>query len=191
MADHGRTRRRLACPQLALGLPFLVAKLRDSWSGSTRPLIENEQQFRPSALAPLRGPVSSSSYSSRAAAVKQQEDGGAGEGEALLDEVLAILGADADRDEFRGLITGRNPHPTIPHSFQGVRSDPRSDCGHETSTGCTCSTPWHLPCQLAISRVPMFAPLGFGNRTSLMGRVPPGCRPSAAVSQRTRVQQFW
>jgi hypothetical protein len=38
----------------------------------------------------------------------QQEDGGAGEGEALLDEVLAVLGPSADHDEFRAILAGHS-----------------------------------------------------------------------------------
>jgi len=38
----------------------------------------------------------------------QQEDGGAGEGEALLDEVVRVLGPEADREEFARILTGRS-----------------------------------------------------------------------------------
>jgi hypothetical protein len=80
-------------------LPFLVVK----WSGSGAARVRNEQQSsldRPSAM---EVPVSSAA----AAAKQQREDGGAGEGGVrFLDEVLAVLGPDADRDEFREILAG-------------------------------------------------------------------------------------
>lgn len=81
-------------------LPFLVLKLR-SWSGSRPDRVPNEQRISsPKRDARIEVPVSSAA----AAATQQLEVGGAGEGEALLDEVLAVLGPDADRDEFRVIL---------------------------------------------------------------------------------------
>lgn len=49
-----------------------------------------------------------SSSDAAAASFSRQEDGGQGEGEALLQEVLAVL-EETDADEFRRLIQGRSP----------------------------------------------------------------------------------
>lgn len=84
-------------------LPFLVVKLR-SWSGSKLDRIDFKQQSKRRSPIPLRGPVSSI-----AAAAKQQRVGGAGEGEALLAEVLETLGPEADREVFRGILTAHSP----------------------------------------------------------------------------------
>lgn len=88
--------------------PYLVIKIR-SWSDSEQGGHPVSPDSKPPS-SDVHGDVPvSSSYSSKAAATKQQEDGGQGEGEALLDQVLAVLGSEADRDEFRALLTGRNP----------------------------------------------------------------------------------
>lgn len=86
-------------------LPFLVVKFL-SWSSSSPNVIQKEQQISNSpARLHIEVPVSSAA----AAAKQQQEDRGAGEGEALLDEVLQALGPDADREEFRALLAGHPP----------------------------------------------------------------------------------
>ena len=85
-------------------LPFVALKLR-AWPGSSSPRVQKMQQINSNQHSlHIVVPVSS-----RAAAATQQEDGGAGEGEALLDHVLAVLGPDADRDEFRAILAGREP----------------------------------------------------------------------------------
>jgi hypothetical protein len=85
-------------------LPYLALKLF-SWPGSSSASMHNEQQISSSPGSLHREvPVSS-----RAAAATQQEDGGAGEGEALLSHVLDFLGSDADRDEFRTILAGHDP----------------------------------------------------------------------------------
>src|SRR5207247_5778304 len=74
------------------------------WSSSSSPRELSEQQVSINQRSlHIEVPVSS-----RAAAATQQEDGGAGEGEALLEHVLGILGPDADRDEFAHILTGRS-----------------------------------------------------------------------------------
>jgi hypothetical protein len=86
-------------------LPYLVVRVH-SWSGSKRPgVIEKQQDSRSPAHA-LDVPVSSSIA---AAATNSSRDGGAGEGEALLDQVLATLGPEADPEEFRLILEGRSP----------------------------------------------------------------------------------
>jgi hypothetical protein len=86
-------------------LPFLVARLRGSWSGSSSSRVRNKQQISSSSAGVhIEVPVSSRA----AAATQQSEDGGAGEGEPLLEQVLAVLGPDADRDEFRTILAGHH-----------------------------------------------------------------------------------
>lgn len=84
-------------------LPFLVLRLR-SWPGSSRDHLRNKQP-NSSAKADLHSEVPVSS-SAAAAATQPREVGGAGEGEALLQEVLAVLGPEADREEFRAILAG-------------------------------------------------------------------------------------
>ncbi len=86
-------------------LPFLVARLRGSWSASRFSRERNKQQSSSSsASVHIEVPVSSRA----AAATQQSEDGGAGEGEPLLEQVLAALGPEADRDEFRTILAGHH-----------------------------------------------------------------------------------
>lgn len=85
-------------------LPLLVLKLR-SWSGSSSSRVRNEQQIS-SHAARVHSEVP---VSSRAAAATQQEDGGVGEGVALLGEVLAALGPEADPAEFRQILADYHP----------------------------------------------------------------------------------
>jgi hypothetical protein len=82
-------------------LPFLVIK----WSGSRADRVQDEQQSSLDRSSAIEVPVSSAA----AAAKQQPEDGGAGEGGALLlEEVLGVLGPEADRSEFREILSG---HP--------------------------------------------------------------------------------
>jgi hypothetical protein len=84
-------------------LPFVVIKLM-KWSGSNAPRVRKEQQISDSKRSlHIEVPVSS------AAAAATQEVGGLGEGEALLDQVLAALGPGADRAEFRAILAGNDP----------------------------------------------------------------------------------
>jgi hypothetical protein len=93
-------------------LPFLVARLRGSWSGNSPSRVREQQQISSSSVSVHREvPISSSNRA--AAATQQSEDGGAGEGEQLLDQVLAVLGPEADRDEFRAILAGH--HPALIH----------------------------------------------------------------------------
>jgi SOS-response transcriptional repressor LexA len=89
-------------------LPFLVIRIQ-TWSGGSSPHAAKGQQIS-SSSSPLHKEVP---VSSRAAAATQPEDGGAGEGEARLDRVLAVLGPEADRDEFRTILAGH--HPALIH----------------------------------------------------------------------------
>lgn len=84
--------------------PYLVIKIT-AWSDSVHIERAESPDSKPSR-SEVHGEVP---VSSAAAAAKQQEDGGQGEGETLLDEVLAVLGPDADRNEFRDLLGGRDP----------------------------------------------------------------------------------
>lgn len=84
--------------------PYLVIKIT-AWSASAA--VEHSaspDSTRSGSEVHIEVPVSSA-----AAAAKQQEDGGPGEGDTLLSEVLAVLGPDAERDEFLELLTGRDP----------------------------------------------------------------------------------
>jgi hypothetical protein len=85
-------------------LPFLVMKFR-KWSGqkSSHSVSAPDSAIPGASLNDV--PVSSNA----AAALIKQADGGAGEGEVLLDEVLVVLGASASRTEFRRILAGRDP----------------------------------------------------------------------------------
>jgi hypothetical protein len=96
-------------------LPWLIVKVRKmdttvasttpSWSGSNPARVHSQQQSSSNQRSMhSEVPVSSAA----AAAMQQREDGGAGEGEVLLGEVLAVLGPDADRDEFRLILAGQS-----------------------------------------------------------------------------------
>jgi len=85
-------------------LPFLVARSR-SWSGSRVHRMKKPQQISSQApKAHIEVPVSS-----EAAAAKHTVVGGAGEGGALLDEVLAALGPEAGREEFARILADHSP----------------------------------------------------------------------------------
>jgi hypothetical protein len=86
--------------QVLSPLPFLVLK----WSGSNTPRVPSKQQISEQEQnTHMEVPVSSSSA---AAATQQREVGGAGEGGPLLEEVLTVLGREANREEFRRLLAG-------------------------------------------------------------------------------------
>lgn len=88
--------------------PYAAVALQPRpWSGSNPPRIQKEQQIS-SKHRSLQEEVPVSS-SIAAAAMQQREVGGAGEGEALLDEVLAVLGPSADREEFTRVLSGCSP----------------------------------------------------------------------------------
>jgi len=85
-------------------LPYLALKL-GAWSGSASASTRNAQQTSSNPAHVHREvPVSS-----RAATATQAEDGGAGEGEALVDEVIAVLGPEANRDDFRTILLSHSP----------------------------------------------------------------------------------
>ncbi len=88
-------------------LPFLVLALKPRvWSGSI-PGMSAKLPINSSNPAPSHREVPVSS--SFAAAIQSREVGVAGEGEALLDEVLGALGPEADRDEFRAILARYSP----------------------------------------------------------------------------------
>ena len=94
--------------QVLSQFPYTVVALKPRpWSGSNPSRVRKVQQFS-SKQRSLQEEVPVSS-SIAAAAIQQREDRGAGEGEALLDEVLLVLGPDADREEFNRVLSGRSP----------------------------------------------------------------------------------
>lgn len=102
--------------------PFLVIKLR-FWSSSMPSESANprESGTQPGA-SPLSVPVSGSSAA--AAASSKQEDGGQGEGEPLLREVLEKLDDDADPIEMRQLVE-RHPPDVIRRALRRVEGTPQ------------------------------------------------------------------
>ena len=98
--------------------PFLVLALKPRpWSGSTPARVQEEQQISASA----RSPQEEVPVSSAVAAIQQREVGGAGEGEALLETVLAALGPEANRAEFARILAG-HPAAVIHKCLQRVRA---------------------------------------------------------------------
>jgi hypothetical protein len=87
--------------------PYLVlALLPRFWSGRSPSRTRKPQQISSdSSPSQEEVPVSSNA----AAAATATEDGGAGEGGALLAEVLTVLGPEARREEFAALLAGRSP----------------------------------------------------------------------------------
>lgn len=86
-------------------LPFLVARLR-MWSDEEARPAHSKPQTRPSrAPSHIEVPVSGSF----AAAALQAEVGGAGEGDPLLEEALAVLGPEADAGELRVMLQEFSP----------------------------------------------------------------------------------
>lgn len=101
--------------------PFLVIKL-PFWSGRADPTSENRGQ--PSGLGERSHsevPVSSSKQQA-AAAFNQAGEGGAGEGEALLAQVVQALDG-ADADEVRSLVT-EFPKPVVLKALIRVKTTP-------------------------------------------------------------------
>jgi hypothetical protein len=100
-------------------LPFLVIKLL-KWSRakSVRSSAAHDSTAEPSRA--LRGPVSKQA----AAASSKQEDGGAGEGEALLADLLTALG-ETDATEFRAIVTSY-PAAVIRQALRRVALTPPS-----------------------------------------------------------------
>jgi hypothetical protein len=87
-------------------LPYAMLAFKTRpWPGSNPPRVQEEQQI---SSNPERV-HSEVPVSSRAAAATQQEDGGLGEGEALLEQVISTLGPEADRGEFRQILAGHQP----------------------------------------------------------------------------------
>jgi hypothetical protein len=100
--------------------PFLVTKL-PRWSGS-RTVAAPGQAIASSPSGSGEEDVPVSSSSAAAASSNHGEDGGRGEGEELLREVLAVLD-ETDPDEFRGLIV-RFPAETVRNALRRVQATP-------------------------------------------------------------------
>jgi hypothetical protein len=89
--------------------PYLAIRLR-FWSGVTSSEREKPPESSgETGSAQLEVPVSSSNAAAAAAALHTGEDGGPGEGEELLGEVLATLDDDADPEELRQLLAQHDP----------------------------------------------------------------------------------
>jgi hypothetical protein len=101
-------------------LPFLVAKAR-SWSGEPAQLRAEAPRIsgRNPAMR-LQVPVGSSF----AAAATHTEVGGAGEGGALLEDVLALLGPEADPAEFADIVRHYSPD-LVRRCLRRVEATPR------------------------------------------------------------------
>lgn len=103
--------------------PFLVIRLR-FWSGSTPSESATPGQSSKQRVAsPLGVPVSSSSAAAAAASSKP-EDGGPGEGEALLAEVLETLDDDADPVEIHQLME-QHPPEAVRRALRRVAGTPQ------------------------------------------------------------------
>lgn len=89
--------------------PYLVIKLL-KWSESEGEAARNAPE------------TEHSSSNAAASTSSKQEDGGQGEGEALLQEVLAVL-EEADAEEFRRLLQGRAPE-VVRRALHRVRTTP-------------------------------------------------------------------
>ena len=103
--------------------PYLVIRL-SFWSGDGDATGEN--RGKPSGLSghsPSEVPVGSSKQQA-AAAFYQAEDGGPGEGEALIAEVAQALGG-ADADEVRSLVA-EFPKPVVLKALIRVKTTPSS-----------------------------------------------------------------
>ena len=101
--------------------PYLVIQL-SLWPG------RDEVAAPPAAvssreLPPAHSEVPVSSSSAAAASASQPEVGGQGEGGQLLDQVLAVLGPDADAQEMRDLV-GSYPTETIRRALTRVEATP-------------------------------------------------------------------
>lgn len=117
--------RRLAESNLILiesPAPFLVIKL-PFWSDHVDATGENRGQSSGS-IERSHGEVPVISKQQAAAAFNQAGEGGAGEGEALLAQVILALG-DADADEVRSLVA-EFPKPVVLKALIRVKTTPSS-----------------------------------------------------------------
>jgi hypothetical protein len=103
-------------------LPYLVVKLPKWPSRSSAKGVETAEFTPKGSTWPMDARVSSS-QAAAAAASSKQEVGGAGEGERLLDEVVDLLGPEADRDEFRSLL-GRFSYGVVRQALRRVGATP-------------------------------------------------------------------
>lgn len=106
--------------------PYLVVKLR-FWSSHDPESDDHDSgNSSPSGDSHIEVPVSSSKLQAAAAASSKTEDGGVGEGgDALLAEVLRVLGT-ADTSELRDLLT-QFRKPVILKALLRVKTTPTSE----------------------------------------------------------------
>ena len=107
--------------QLEAPPPFLVIKL-PFWSSHVDPTNENRGQPSGSENSALEVPVNSKQQA--AAAFNQAGEGGPGEGDALVAEVIAALDG-SDADEVRGLVA-EFPKPVVLKALIRVKTTPSS-----------------------------------------------------------------
>jgi hypothetical protein len=102
--------------------PYLVIQLA-LWPGkSAAPDADVPIESGQQPVAHEEAPVSSGSAAA-AASASPSEDGGRGEGDRLLDHVLAVLGSEADPGEMRDLLMDRAPE-IVERALQRVESTP-------------------------------------------------------------------
>ena len=102
--------------------PFLVIKL-GLWSDASSPSSEEPpESSTPDAAVQSEAPVRSDSYSNAIAAISYRGDGGQGEGEALLGEILSTLG-ESDAAQFRPVL-GHYPPSAIRQALRRVATTP-------------------------------------------------------------------
>ena len=111
--------------------PYLVIQL-SLWPGKVDPPRVNAPAVG-SEERVAQGEVPVSSSAAAAASASQPEVGGRGEGGALLDRVLSVLGPEADAEEMRDLLRA-HPEETVRRALQRVEATParqirRSDTG--------------------------------------------------------------
>jgi hypothetical protein len=100
--------------------PFLAIKLR-SWPGDEVHRSEKRSENAKQPIDPLNVPVSSSNAAT-AAASSNRENGGLGEGEGLLRQVLSVLD-EADENEFHEILK-QHPVERIRQALSRVEATP-------------------------------------------------------------------
>ena len=102
--------------------PYLVIQLA-MWPGREEaPAMDAPAVSSETPIAHSEVPVSSSAAAA-AASASQPEVGGQGEGGALLERVLAVLGPEADAEEMRDTV-GTYPPETVRRALQRVEATP-------------------------------------------------------------------
>lgn len=101
--------------------PYLVIQLT-MWPGKdASPEAPSPAAAGPRPVAHVEVPVSSEAAAT--ASASQPEVGGQGEGGALLERVLAVLGSDADADEMREVVAAHEPE-LVRRALQRVEATP-------------------------------------------------------------------